>query len=303
MKRECDSFSTSAAKQPRADTIRLNVGGRRFETSRPTLVGIPYFEPLIAGRFAHDVDNSGCVFVDRSGDLFAAILQFLRSGQRPAEPILARHATTLLDECAFYGIDSLAQKIRGETCPLDLLLSDRRLREKEMMARNDPAAYEKEMLIDVHAVETTPLPREALELPLLLTQEAKPVMQGSFEDFHRRLDVFSGGLLKELAGIPGLVIAGGSVIGALTQCPAGDIDIFLRTPVDDAEGTLVKIYEAIQRNQASIAKKRLMATRSKNTVSFYRVSGQSVVLPPVQVRLRPCAHARCMLQSPYAPGI
>ena len=58
------------------------------------------------------------------------------------------------------------------------------------------------MLIDVHAVETTPLPREALELPLLLTQEAKPVMQGSFEDFHRRLYVFSGGLLRELAGIP-----------------------------------------------------------------------------------------------------
>ena len=220
------------------------------------------------------------------GDLFAVILQFLRSRQRPAEPILARHATTLLDECGFYGLDSLAQKIRGETCPLDLLLSDRRLREKEMMARDDPTAVEKTMLIDVHAVETTPLPREALELPLLMTEVPSPFLQGSFEDFHRRLDVFSGGLLKELADIPGLLIAGGSVIGALTQCPAGDIDIFLRTPVDEAEGTLAKIYEAIQRNQASIAKKkRLMVTRSLNAISFYRVSGQSAfLLPPVQVR-------------------
>jgi len=236
------------------------------------------------------------------GDLFAVILQFLRSRQRPAEPILARHATTLLDECAFYGIDSLAQKIRGETFSHDLLLSDRRLREKEKKARDDPAAYEKEMLIDVHSVETAPLPREALELPLLLTQEAKPIMKGSFEDFHARLDVFSGGLLKELADIPGLVFAGGSVIGALTQCPAGDIDIYLRTPVDEAEGTLVKIYEAIQRNQASIAKrKRLMVTRSLNAISFYRVSGQSALLPPVQVRPTPPSSyiARALAIEPW----
>ena len=27
-----------------------------------------------------------------------------------------------------------------------------------------------------------------------------------------------------------------ALVGALTQCPAGDIDIFLRTPVDEAEG-------------------------------------------------------------------
>ena len=145
------------------------------------------------------------------------ILQFLRSRQRPAEPILARHETTLLDECSFYGLDALAQKIRGETCPLDLLLADRRLREMEQAAREEPAAYQRTLLVDVHTAQTSPLPREALEQPLLLTQEPKPTLQGTFEDFHTRLDAFSGGLLRDLAdaGIQNLVIAGGSVAGCV----------------------------------------------------------------------------------------
>ena len=35
-----------------------------------------------------------------------------------------------------------------------------------------------------------------------------------------------------------------------------------------------------------------MVTRSKNAISFYRVSGQSVLLPPVQVRPSPPLRAR-----------
>jgi hypothetical protein len=139
------------------------------------------------------------------------MLQYLRSRQRPPEPILAQHATSLLDECAFYGLESLATKIRGLTCPLDLLHADRRLREREMLARDDSPAHAKEMLINVHTADATPLPPEALELPLLQRQHAAPALQGCFEDFHRRLDNFSGGLLKELADVPNLVIAGGSV--------------------------------------------------------------------------------------------
>jgi hypothetical protein len=244
---------------------------------------LPFFAALVEGRFAHDTDEHGSVFVDRSGDLFAVILQYLRSRQRPGEPILARHATTLLDECAFYGLESLAEKIRGWTCPLDLLLSDRSLRERERSARDDPGNH-KATLIDVHAAVTTPLSRESLELPLLRQEVPPPVLEGSFEDFWTRLNNFSGGLIEELADVPCLIVAGGAVIGALTSCPAGDIDIFLHTPVDQAEPTLRQIFEAVQRNQSKIAtKRRLMVTRTANAFSFYRVSGERVVLPPVQV--------------------
>jgi len=74
-------------------------------------------------------------------------------------------------------------------------------------------------------------------------------------------------------------------VGALTQIPAGDIDVYLRTSTEEAEATLAKLHESVQKNQARLApKKRLLVTRSRNTVTFYRVSGQSVLLPPVQVR-------------------
>ena len=86
----------------------------QFETLRETIAEIPYFQPLLCARFAHDSDENGDVFVDRSGDHFAVILQYLRTRQRPSEPILARQASALLDECAFYGLDPLTQKIKGE---------------------------------------------------------------------------------------------------------------------------------------------------------------------------------------------
>ena len=73
------------------------------------------------------------------------------------------------------------------------------------------------------------------------------------------------------------------MIGALTQCPAGDIDIFINAPAEEAMVKMEKIFGALQQNQKRYAqKRRLMVTRSKNAVSFYRVSGKSVALPRVQ---------------------
>ena len=192
------------------------------------------------------MDEGGCAFVDRSGELFAIILQFCRSKQRPAEVILAKYGQSLLDECEFhmggdeggisvarspaprrphtsqaplrfYGLDSLAVKIRGGTCPMDLLESDRRLRENESVARQDPKTYEKSMLIDVFGTETSPLARSSLELPRLLADVPSPTLQSTtILDFYDRLNTFSGELLQDLKDIPGLLWAGGAVIGALT---------------------------------------------------------------------------------------
>ena len=92
---------SEASKQKRADTVRLNVGGARYTTTRQTLAVIPYFEPLVEGRLPFAVDEEGCAFVDRSAELFAYILQFCRSKQRPSEAVLAKYGQELLDECAF----------------------------------------------------------------------------------------------------------------------------------------------------------------------------------------------------------
>ena len=76
------------------------------------------------------------------------------------------------------------------------------------------------MLVDVFATDSSPLSREALELPLLFSDaHPHPVLfSTTLTQFYNRLDAFSGELIQELKrkSIPGLVIAGGAVIGALT---------------------------------------------------------------------------------------
>ena len=67
------------------------------------------------------------------------------------------------------------------------------------------------------------------------------------------------------------------------ECAAGDIDIFLCVEEDKAEATLRRIYEAVQRNQRSATKRKLLVTRSKNCVTFFRVAGAMAARTPVQV--------------------
>ena len=114
--------------QCRASVVRLNVGGRTFDTTRETLVGCDFFRPILDGNIGSAVDVNGRVFVDRSPELFAVLLQFLRSCQRPALDLVDKHA--LLNECNFFGCEWLAQILRGEISPYDLRAEDRALMKK-----------------------------------------------------------------------------------------------------------------------------------------------------------------------------
>ena len=66
MKRVCDTCHEAEAepKQLRASTVRLNVGGRAFETTADTLqLNCPYyFEPMLSGRIGMAVDSEGRFF-------------------------------------------------------------------------------------------------------------------------------------------------------------------------------------------------------------------------------------------------
>ena len=61
--------------------VRLNIGGRRFETTVGTLTGSgaerTYFTSVL--QHAHSMDEE--IFIDRDGDSFAPLLSYLRTGQ------------------------------------------------------------------------------------------------------------------------------------------------------------------------------------------------------------------------------
>ena len=261
--------------------VKLNVGGRVFHTTRNTLSLCEYFQIVLNGPLQHGTDEQGRLFIDRSPELFAIILQFLRTPQRPAA-VTDKHA--LIHECGFFGVEWLAQILRGEISPYDLRPADRLLRQEEEQARRDTSKYQ---LIDVFSADTTVRPREDLQIPLLnLNKLGRPQITGTFKDFYHRLDVFSGFLITELAAIPNLVIAGGSILSALVNGSAGDLDVFLTVPPAEAEGTLRQIFAAVQKNQARSGGKKLLVTRTQNAVTMYRASGTNLCAPPVQVILQ-----------------
>ena len=86
--------------------MKLNVGGQHFETSSDSLRKANYFEPIIEGRLTHGLDDDGRLFIDRNGTLFSHILEFMRTGLRPTEDVLAEHRDALAEECNFFGLDS-----------------------------------------------------------------------------------------------------------------------------------------------------------------------------------------------------
>ena len=110
------------------DRVRVNAGGRIFETTRTTLrlCGCQYFDALLGFTGEqmteskkrkrdksenNDIDEDIEIrelFLDRSPDLFAHVLQYMRSARLPAA--LKGDLATLVDlngEAEFFGLDGL----------------------------------------------------------------------------------------------------------------------------------------------------------------------------------------------------
>ena len=60
--------------------VRLNVGGKLFTTTVETLVyDSEFFKTLRTTHLSTAADSSGAFLVDRNGDLFAVLLEYLRT--------------------------------------------------------------------------------------------------------------------------------------------------------------------------------------------------------------------------------
>jgi hypothetical protein len=91
--------------------VELNIGGFRFETSVQTLRRVPhtFFDAYFSGRYAQDVCADGSIFVDRDGEHFRHILEYMRDGVVSVAEPGARPSISLLRalkrEFGFYCIE------------------------------------------------------------------------------------------------------------------------------------------------------------------------------------------------------
>jgi hypothetical protein len=78
--REVEAMHTH--KEAQEGHVELNIGGYRFQTSVQTLRRVPhtFFDAYFSGRYAQDVCRDGSIFVDRDGEHFGYVLQYMRDG-------------------------------------------------------------------------------------------------------------------------------------------------------------------------------------------------------------------------------
>lgn len=78
--------------------VKLNVGGRKFDTTEATLGarGENFLTSLVTSQLPSIRDDSGRFFIDRSGTLFEVLLEFLRSSTLQIPPNVSAEVRTEL---------------------------------------------------------------------------------------------------------------------------------------------------------------------------------------------------------------
>ncbi|KAI5654423.1 hypothetical protein M9H77_31610 [Catharanthus roseus] len=113
-----DNPNNALGTQPTGDRIKLNVGGKVFETTVSTLQsgGPDSLLNLLANRPLHHNNNSQPVFIDRDPEIFSGLLSLLRSNRLPSTAKRFSNQE-LIDEAVYYGIEA---RLRAALAPTPL---------------------------------------------------------------------------------------------------------------------------------------------------------------------------------------
>ena len=85
----------------------------------------------------------------------------MRTTLCPTWAYIAQARQELLDECQYFGLDHMAQRLRGETSPYDLRPEDRQIKLEESAGGS---------VVNLFETDSSALNTDTLQLPLLPTK-------------------------------------------------------------------------------------------------------------------------------------
>jgi len=119
---EAEKKSVAAMNKVLKSKLKLDVGGTPSTTSRTTLTSVPgsMLETMFSGRHVLQEDEEGRVFIDRDGEKFKLVLEYLRSPTSfSLDGLSKRDVASCLVEFEYYGLPSPVPPVP----PLDLKMN------------------------------------------------------------------------------------------------------------------------------------------------------------------------------------
>ncbi|KAI1707663.1 BTB/POZ domain-containing protein [Ditylenchus destructor] len=124
---------------PNNDWVRLNVGGKVFQTTKDTLSRYPesFLAGLVNSGVPSEKDETGAFLIDRDPEHFRIVLNYLRNGVLHMER--NEIAKELLCEADFYGLHALVDEI-NRSVPEPMRTVTKRT-EMVIVSRNSSGVY------------------------------------------------------------------------------------------------------------------------------------------------------------------
>ncbi len=187
----------------------------------------------------------------------------------------------MLAECAFWCAGPwLSECINGEIGGFFLLR--REDREVRFLERTKDVEF-----LDPFQMQFPSRPATELGPALLLRDDNRARFDcDSVAVLKERLDALTKGLVTKLAGVDGLLLAGGCVVHALSggRSPCSDVDIFLKCDPSEGMSKVRAVYDACRAVGLTLSRngslKNMLVTRTCCSVTFF-ISEKAC--PPIQV--------------------
>ncbi|KAJ3049198.1 hypothetical protein HK097_009770 [Rhizophlyctis rosea] len=107
-------------QKKQASKVKLDIGGHIYHVSTDTLLRQEgtFFYGCFSGRWLVEPDKDGAFFIDRDGELYTYIFNFLRDGETGVLPIDPQQRQRLIKEAEYLSMEQLVETLKKPVTPV-----------------------------------------------------------------------------------------------------------------------------------------------------------------------------------------